>query len=208
MTNESERLWDAYFIKGTNVFKNYLGVTDYEELLKRECEITFEKLVELRLHPITGNFDKHHLCKIHRYLFGEIYPFAGQYRTVDMKKNYTGFVSPKEIDQHLEIVLQEMNDELLQCHSFDDYANFLAEYYYDLLWIHPFREGNGRTIREFLEEFVHSKIPGFALDWSKMNKDNVIEGIKYGFYTKSILAMEFSKALVPIETLNGNRMNM
>lgn len=206
MGKNYEQLWNDYFIDGTDVFKNHLGIIDSEELKKRESEITFEKLVQLQIKPIKGKFDKYHLCEIHKYLFEEIYPFAGIYRTVDMRKNYTGFVTPREIDQHLDNVLKEMNEEINRCYTFDDYAAFLAQYYYDLLYIHPFREGNGRTIREFLIEFVHKKIPDFTIDWSKMNKDNVAEGIKYGSFTKSILAHEFSKSLILVEKEENKRL--
>lgn len=182
MEQDYDKRWNDYFIDGTNVFKNKFGITDYDELKEKEAEITFEKLVELYQKPISGNFDKKHLCAIHEYLFGDIYPFAGKYRTVYMQKNNSYFTGEDDIDSHLNIVLKEMKDEFLKCQSFSDYTIFLAEYYYDLLVIHPFREGNGRTIREFVREFVLVNIPEYNLDWSLMNKDNLDEGIKYAFF--------------------------
>ena len=116
-----------------------------------------------------------------------------------MQKNNSYFTGEDDIDSHLNIVLKEMKDEFLKCQSFSDYTIFLAEYYYDLLVIHPFREGNGRTIREFIREFVLVNIPEYNLDWSLMNKDNLDEGIKYAFFTKTLIINEFARALVPNE---------
>lgn len=199
MKKDYDERWNEYFIEGTEVFKNKLGITDYETLREKETEITFEKLVELYKNPIEGVFDKKHLCAIHEYLFGDIYPFAGKYRTVYMQKNNSYFTGEDQIDIHLNIVLKEMHEEFLKCHNFNDYTIFLAEYYYDLLVIHPFREGNGRTIREFIREFVSANIPEYSLDWSLMNKDNLDQGISYGFFTKTLIVNEFARALVKNE---------
>lgn len=196
MDEEYEKRWNEYFIDGTNVFKNYLGITNYDELMQKEADSTFEKLVELYENPIEGTFDKKHLCEIHKYLFGDIYPFAGKYRTVYMQKNNSYFTDEKDIDRHLDIVLKEMQEDFKNCNTKQDYAIFLAQFYYDLLVIHPFREGNGRTIREFIREYVEANIPDYRLDWSLMDKENLDEGIKNARFTKTLLIMEFEKALV------------
>ena len=196
MDADYEKRWNDYFIEGTNVFKNYLGITNYDELMQKEADITFERLVELYEKPIEGRFDKKHLCDIHKYLFGDLYPFAGKYRTVYMTKPGSYFVSENEIDKHLDLVIKEMQDDFKNCHSLQDYSNFLAQFYYDLLTIHPFREGNGRTIREFMREFVEANISDYTLDWSKMKKDNLEEAMKNARFSKTMLIMLFEKALV------------
>lgn len=196
MDEEYERKWNEYFIDGTNVLKNKLGITDYNLLKQKETDISFERLVELYDSPIKGNFDKYHLCAIHKYIFSDIYPFAGKYRTVYMQKNKSYFTGEKNIDSELEIVLKEMESEFLRCSNFHELTSFLAEYYYDLLVIHPFREGNGRTVREFIREYVSVKMPGFKLDFTLMDKDNLEQGIQYASFSKTLLEMEFSKALV------------
>ena len=196
MDNDYEKRWNDYFIDGTNVFKNYLGITDYDELVQKETDITFERLVELYEKPIEGIFDKKHLCDIHKYLFGDLYPFAGQYRTVYMTKPNSYFISEKEIDYHLDLVLKEMQDDFKDCHNLQDYSTFLAQFYYDLLTVHPFREGNGRTIREFMREFVDANIPDYILDWSRMNKDDLEEAMENARFTRTLLIMQFEKALI------------
>ena len=194
---EEDKKWEEYLIPGTDgVLKNKFGISDNEELKIKESEIVFKKLVELYEEPINGNFDKKHLCDIHKYLFEEIYPFAGQYRTVFMGKGNLYVTSVKNIDMELEIVIKEMNEELETCHYFEDYARFLANTYSALIKVHPFREGNGRTVREFLRELVETKIPNYKLDWSQVDSNNMLEGIRMAFFTKTLLEMEFQKALV------------
>ncbi len=71
---ENTKKWNEYFIPGTNVLKNKLGITSKEELERKEIEITFEKLVELYQHPIDMDFNTAHLRAIHYYLFSA-YPY-------------------------------------------------------------------------------------------------------------------------------------
>lgn len=77
--DENTRMWNDYFIPGTNVLKNHLGIVDKEKLADKEAEITFYKLMQLQLNPIDMGFGVDHLKQIHSYLFEDIYPFAGKY---------------------------------------------------------------------------------------------------------------------------------
>ena len=190
--------WDNYFYPGTNVLKNKLGITDFDELQQAEADITFKKLTELYLQPIEGNFDAKHYRDIHRYLFEDIYPFAGEFRNVDMRKDFY-FVTNSEIESSLNIVLSEMHNDFLKCQTYQDYVIFLAEFYYDILTVHPFREGNGRTTREFLREFVDKYIKDYKLKWSRMDKEQLNMGVKYGYVGKSLLEIEIAKGLVSRE---------
>lgn len=198
--------WNNYFYPGTNVLKNKLGITNAEELQQAEADITFKKLTELYLNPIEGNFDAEHYREIHRYLFDDIYDFAGEFRNVDMRKDFY-FVTNSELENSLNIVLEEMHRDFLKCHSYQDYVIFLAEFYYDILTVHPFREGNGRTTREFLREFVDKYIKDYKLKWSKMDKEQLNLGVKYGYVGKSMIEIEIAKGLVSRaeELMTGSR---
>ena len=187
--------WDNYFYPGTNVLKNKLGITDAETLRQVEADVTFKRLTELYDNPIDGNFDTKHYQDIHRYLFKDIYDFAGLFRNVDMRKDFY-FTTSKEIEQSLKTVLNEMHNDFLKCRTYQDFVIFLSEFYYDILTVHPFREGNGRTTREFLREFVDKYIHNYKLKWSKMNKENLNLGVKYGHIGKSMLEIEMEKGLV------------
>ena len=196
---ETYKEWEDYFIDGTDVLKNKLGITEKEELKEKEAEITLRKLVELYEKEVEGNFDKEHFCNIHKYLFGDIYDFAGCYRTVYMAKGNSYFSGVDDIDWKLDYVLKEMNQNINNINSKYEYAVFLAGYYVDLIAIHPFREGNGRTTREFLREFVNAKNQKFELDFSKVDNEKMLSGIRNSFFSKSELEMEFYKALVDKE---------
>lgn len=196
MSNDT---WDEYFIEGTNVLKNKLGITNKEELSKNEKIITLKKLAYLEMFPIEGKFDSDHLRKIHYFLFNDIYYFAGEYRKCEMAR-FREFVSPDEIEVRLKNELDKMNKEVKNILSIDGYSYFLAEEYYELMVIHPFREGNGRSVREFLREFVLSKkeqLPfNVELDFTKINPDEFLIAVKDKYLYPSLLQMLFKNALV------------
>ena len=196
MSNDT---WDEYFIEGTNVLKNKLGITNKEELSKNEKIITLKKLAYLEMFPIEGKFDSDHLRKIHYFLFNDIYYFAGEYRKCEMAR-FREFVNPDEIEVRLKNELDKMNKEVKNILSIDGYSYFLAEEYYELMVIHPFREGNGRSVREFLREFVLSKkeqLPfNVELDFTKINPDEFLIAVKDKYLYPSLLQMLFKNALV------------
>lgn len=201
--DEINRLWDSYFFPGTNTLRNKLNIYDYDELKQKEAEVTFEKLVELYLEPIKGNFDAEHLKQIHKYMFGDIYDWAGEYRYVNMRKE-TGFTDVKNIDVYLNGEFKLMNAEIGSIYSPYSLAAFLAEYYVHLMAIHPFREGNGRSCREFLREFVLEKtkylpLGQYELDWTKFDGDVVLNNVQFSMVFRSQIENEFYKALVPVE---------
>lgn len=209
---EINRLWDSYFFPGTNTLRNKLGIYDYDELKQKEAEITFEKLVELYINPIQGNFDVEHWKNIHKYLFEDIYDWAGEYRYVNMQKE-TEFTDVHSIDYFLNGELKLMNAEINNIYSVQALAAFLAEYYAHLMAIHPFREGNGRSCREFLREFIVEKTKNlptgpYELDWTRFDGDVVLENIKFSMVFRSQIENEFYKALVQVKPEEKHEIKM
>ena len=151
--------WNSYFDTTNNVLKNKLGIKDQDELEARSAEITFGKLTELFLDPIKGNFDQEHLKAIHRYLFDELYDWAGEYRTVSMRKDNqsTYFCTPERIPELLNKEIRELNQKVARAYSKIELATALGEGYVNIQNVHPFREGNSRTIREFFRQYVLEK---------------------------------------------------
>ena len=197
--------WNSYFIEGTNVLKNKLGITDYDELKKKEYEITLKRLVELHLSPIDDTFDAKHLRDIHKYLFGDIFEFAGEYRIVNTAKNFSSpFADYRTIDKKLNECLSNIDEKVIgNAHSSFLYAEALAKMYYELIQIHPFREGNGRTIREFVREYVESRNKYFndvyyELDFNNKNvdKSKLFEGTISRPGQIGYLVIEFYNALI------------
>ena len=196
--------WNKYFIDGTNVLKNKLGVTDKNELNELERKIVFKKLTYLGISPIKGNFDAHHFRMIHKFLFNDIYDFAGKYRTCTLAMPKCQFCEPENIESELNRVLSNLNEQVKNIISVDQYIYLLAPTYYELTVIHPFREGNGRTIREFFREFVETKnkeLPfDLKLDLTRIYKEQALLAVQERYIYPSLLEEVFRNALVPIES--------
>ena len=196
--------WNDYFIEGTNVLKNKLGITDNETLNRAEADITFQRLVELHVKPIDMNFDETHLKMIHYYLFNDIYSFAGKYRTAYMKKNYSNFAPVDQIESDLKEIFEFMNDEIKKVYSKHDFARVLADVYVRLLDVHPFREGNGRTIREFIREYANAKSKELPFgeihfSWKNVDADAINSIIDKSMFFHSLVEVEFLKAFEPVD---------
>ena len=210
MDNDEKWLEYVYPEKdgGREVLKNKYDIRNALELYKLESEITFDRLVELYQNPIKGDFDKFHLCLIHEYLFKDLYEWAGKFRTVDIEKGHSYFAKCNRIEEYLDLELAKFNERIKTVMSDYSLAVLLADLYVVLLNIHPFREGNGRTIREFVREFTLEKtkdldIGQYELDWSKMDKGVIDENIAFASSYKSIIELEFLKSLVKVENLNN-----
>lgn len=193
--------WDEYLINGTNVLRNKLGITDKVELEAQEREIILPKLTFLHLNPILKECSSNGLKDIHKFLFNDLYTWAGEYRTCTLRKNEYNFLEPELISKELEEIIQKYSIEIDKVRTKDEYAFVLAPFYYDLIRIHPFREGNGRSIREFLREIVllKNKILSFEveLDYTKVNKENMLIGTAYRYFYPSMLEVEFLNGLIP-----------
>lgn len=195
--------WNKYFIENTDVLKNKLQIVDKDSLNEVERKIVFKKLTYLGISPIKGNFDTHHFRMIHRFLFDDIYDFAGKYRTCTLAKPKCQFIAPDEIDKELTRVLTNLNSQIKNIVSIDQYIYLLAPTYYELTVIHPFREGNGRTIREFMREFVDAKnkeLPfDVKLDLTKMDKNQALLAVQERYIYPSLLEEVFRNALVELD---------
>jgi len=178
-----------YCYSDSNVLKNKFGIRTLEELKKAEEEITSVKQYELLLNPISGRFSKTHLMRVHRFLFEDIYAFAGKIRKEQIGKANTWFYPPnlilRELDKLFEIL--KVNKAIRgfpEEEFFDRTAYIMAE----LNAIHPFREGNGRAIREFIRELALNN--GHKLNWGNVNNDVLLE--------KSIRSIDDYKELIPV----------
>src|SRR5574344_1484950 len=141
-----EDTWDNYLIENTDTLKNKFGIVDKKELELKEQYIVLKKLTYLYLNSLEGNCDLEHLKNIHLFLFGDIYYFAGKIRDCTLSKNRYNFCNPEEIENEVARTIKEYKDKVKNVKSKDEYAFVLATFYYDLIRVHPFREGNGRYI--------------------------------------------------------------
>lgn len=167
--------WLSYLMPGTTVLRNVAELTDPAAVA------IFERIVsadaEAKLHQDSArvrSFDLAHLDDIHERLFGEVYPFAGQHRYVDTQKpGQTGepFLHHAWIRTYTEAVIAQLRDEgnLADLHDPGQWADRAAYYQAALLHAHPYREGNGRTIRIWLEDLAAEA--GHQLDWTRSGHD-------------------------------------
>ena len=171
----------AYCYKGTNVLINLLNIRDNKTLQRAESRIVATKLFELRKNEMIGNFDEEHFIKIHKFLFEDIYPFAGKFRTENIAKGYFSFAEWEYIDTELRKLLEKLHkSNLLKNDTREELVKDLAYYLAELNVLHPFREGNGRTIREFIRELAYKN--GYLLDLQKVEPSEV-----YDSFLKSVI---------------------
>lgn len=178
-----------YFYPSTNVLQNKFEIHDEQTLEKFERQIVANKLLDLIKNPIVGDFNLSHLKKIHRALFGVIYPFAGQIRLEGISKGNTHFAQPNYIEAYANSIFNEMKSEKhLSNLPFEEFCIRSSYYMAELNIIHPFREGNGRTQREFFR--LLSMKNGFNIEWNLIEKDEMLKA--------SIKSVLDEKAFVPI----------
>ena len=162
---------DCY--EGTTCLINKFGITDDKQLSLIEGQITFAKGSELERNPIKGNFDFEHYKAIHKYLFDEIYEWAGKIRTVDMSKKGTNFAKANEIEKLANACFARLKSEnYFKRQEFDEFISNIVDFYCVTNMLHPFREGNGRTQRIFISQLI--RYSGYDIDFSKINTDNLM----------------------------------
>lgn len=148
------------------ILENKLGLSDASELAREEERISKKKAVELFESGMidsfaVGTFSA--LQKIHKYLFGDIYEFAGKIRTVNIAKGNFRFAPV----MYLEAALKNI-DSMPQS-TFDE----IVEKYVEMNIAHPFREGNGRSTRIWLDCILKKELKQ-VIDWNKVDKEDYL----------------------------------
>lgn len=148
------------------MLKNKLGIDNPAELAREEERISKKKAAELFEKGILNNLQPGSfsaLQAIHRYLFEDIYDFAGEIRTVNLAKENFRFVPLMYLEAALE------NIEKMPQSDFDE----IIEKYVEMNIAHPFREGNGRSTRIWLDHILKNEI-GRVIDWSRVDKEDYL----------------------------------
>lgn len=158
---------DPYADPTTGVLRNKLGLGTAAALEAAERDITHAALTLLRESPVRATYDLPHLCTIHRRIFGDIYEWAGQVRTVAIAKG-SMFCLPQFIVQAMvEISGQLRDEEFLLGLGRDNFVDRMAYYLGEVNAVHPFRDGNGRVQRAFFEQLAAGA--GYVLDWQELD---------------------------------------
>ncbi len=148
------------------VLENKLNITNSADLAREEERISKTKAVQMFENGFlnnleAGKFDS--LAKIHKYLFEDIYPFAGMIRTENIAKGnfrFTPVMYLKTSLEHIDSMPQSNFDEII-------------EKYVEMNVAHPFREGNGRSTRIWLDLMLKKEI-GIVVDWSLVDKEDYL----------------------------------
>ena len=164
---------DPYVYPGTSVLRNLAEIRDAERLDRFESDHCFARLLELYENPLALGFDLEHLKRIHQYLFQDVYAWAGEFRTVNMAKGNSFFARPEYIVPGLQKVLARLAKEhFLGGTDARGFCERAVYYMAEINALHPFREGNGRTQREFLRELAVEA--GYELAWSLVTQEEML----------------------------------
>lgn len=158
--------------EGTTCLVNKLGIRDEKRLSEVEAQITFAKAVMLEETPIDDDFGFEHFKKIHEFLLCDLYEWAGQVRTVDISKKRTKFLDAASIESIGTRCFAKVKDGYFENLSFDEFVKRIAEFYNDVNYIHPFREGNGRTQRIYFAQLIRHY--GYDINFADVDTDELM----------------------------------
>ncbi len=183
---------DDYLLK-----TNLLSITDFAELEQAEA-FTFSMRatqIEQGVYNITA-FSRNDFVELHRHLFQDIYAFAGQFRDVQLMKGGTRFCQVQFMDGYASNLFTQLNNEP-NWDSLEYAAKRLAYFKSELNMLHPFREGNGRTIRIFLQSFAKQK--GFFWTYDKMDRDEYMQAMIRAVTSEDLLEQLLLNTLTSID---------
>lgn len=169
------------------MLENKLNITNEIELAKEEERITKLRALELFDTNKINEFEvgtTKGLCDIHRFLFSDIYSFAGEIREVNLAKSNFRFVAA----MYLKDVLSKIDS--MPENTFED----IIKKYVEMNIAHPFREGNGRSTRIWLDMILKSRI-GKVIDWSKIDKEEYLLAMERSPIKDTEIRLLIEKAL-------------
>ncbi|MBM7786864.1 Fic/DOC family protein [Tenggerimyces flavus] len=158
---------DPYTDPATGTLVNLLGISSPEVLASVEADLSKAAIADLATSELRGGYDLDHLRAFHREIFGDLYPWAGELRTVSIAKTDT-FCLPQHIESYSAQVFDALaKEDHLRDLDRDAFVDRLTFYFAEVNAIHPFREGNGRTQRAFFSQL--SRHASWPIDWSTLS---------------------------------------
>jgi cell filamentation protein len=184
---------DPYCYPNSDILINSLNIHD--EALLEEAELDISSLCANQIEFALPPYDLSYFCAIHKALFGDLYPWAGELRQIDISKGNTRFCSYQRIEIETQKLLSTIDygNALVEL-SREDLVITVAELYADLNLVHPFREGNGRAQRVLFEHMIINC--GYDIDWSIIEADEWLEANIKGYYCDySLMHSIFEKCI-------------
>ncbi len=158
-----------YCYTGTDVLINLFNIEEDEKLKELEKVYSLFRLSELQLQRPADPLDVTAFLTIHHYILQDVYPFAGQLRKEMISKGSSSFAHPNHIDTQLTKIFNELKaEQYLKELPRNQLIIRLAYFLSELNALHPFREGNGRSVREFARQLLLNA--GYRLEWGKVSE--------------------------------------
>lgn len=159
--------------QGTTVLVNRFGLHTQGELDAVEAALVTAKATQWEDAPQCSTFDFEHYKLIHKYLFGELYDWAGEVRTINISKKGTQFCPVGEIPRVGKAIFRRLaENNFFRELPREQFVEELVDLYQRTNELHPFREGNGRTQRVFLTQLAGQA--GYQLDFACVDKDELM----------------------------------
>ncbi len=147
---------DNYYVySGSNVLRNKLDIKDAQRLEEAEHLLVSIRLTELYDKPVQVKTIKD-ICQIHKYLFQDIYDWAGEFRKVNIKKENKPFL-PLQAFEQASLYMEQLIHNVTIADSKELLIHALAQLLDNLNYMHPFREVNGRTQKEVIRSILRYK---------------------------------------------------
>lgn len=197
----SEDFVDPYLDPETGLLRNLIGAKTSAELAQAEADLVAVRIIQLRDHQLVApTRDVQELLGLHQHLFQDLFSWAGQIRTINMRRGNGQFFAPCAgiipnlhhvfVDLSAHRYLRDLDDE--------QFTKTLARFYDDLNYIHPFREGNGRAQRLFWSRVAFDA--GWVLDWAPVYGSELNESSRLAREDRDLTALEqtLTKCVRPI----------
>lgn len=162
-----------YTYKGTDILKNKLDIKNEKILKEYETRIVAFKIATISTLTINMDYTPERLKFIHKYLFEDIFYFAGEYRQENITKGNFRFSEYVYIEDNIKQIFEKIDIDKMRRMSFEEFIKILSYIMTELNVLHPFREGNGRTIRELIREICFDL--GYVIDWYEINHDDILK---------------------------------
>jgi cell filamentation protein len=166
---------DPHYDFEHDLLANVRGITSRVSLERLERLKAAAALIRLKMEPVRGTFDVVHLQEIHRRIFKDVYPWAGEFRHVNMSRQASHpFVTVLKMEAKLEKILAKLAEQRhLKGLDLDDFAAEAGVLLGELNSVHPFRDGNGRVQREFVRELAEEA--GYRINWIRTSRKQMYE---------------------------------
>lgn len=162
---------NCYF--GTTVLINKLDIRNQSELDKAEKQITLLRAIQAEQNMILEKPNFQFFKDIHKFLFDDIYEWAGLVRTINISKKGTIFCDASQIEEIGKLKFERLKKQnYLKELEKKQFIDEISDLYNELNILHPFREGNGRTLRLFITLLIRNA--GFDIDFSKCDPDIIM----------------------------------